>query len=82
MSGAPRAAHHGPLERLLEGLPQSVIEGTRAPGHSLTARQRATSRSTGKSVTTKPPRQNARGYAAAQPDAVRVGNCAAATKGS
>ena len=81
MSGAPRAEPHGPLQLLLEGLPQSVTEGTRAPWHSLTARQRATSRPSGKSVTTKDAEQNARAHVAAQPDS-RVGTCDAATKGS
>jgi hypothetical protein len=73
---------HGPLERLLEGLVLTSNKGTRVPWHVLTARRRAAPTSSERSGITKPPRQNARAHPAAQPDELRVGNCAAATKGS
>src|SRR2546423_15330156 len=77
-----RQRNPGPLERVLEGLPLPPNKATQFTRHCLTARRRAAPRLSERSGTTMPPRQNARGDAAAQPDEFRVGHCAAATKGS
>jgi hypothetical protein len=68
---------HGPLERWLEVLALTSNEGIFVPWRGLTARRRAPPTLSEGSGTTKPPRQNARPDAAAQPDEFRVGNCAA-----
>ncbi len=64
--GAKPQAHHGPLERLLEGLPPPPNKATQVTWHCLTARRRATPTSNETQRQTKPPRQNAPARAAAQ----------------
>src|SRR5207249_12086130 len=64
--GAETQTHHGPLERLLEGLPLPPNNATRFTWHCLTARLRAAPTSNEAQRQTKPPRQNAPARAAAQ----------------
>src|SRR5438045_8342389 len=64
--GAKPQAHHGPLERLLEGLPPPPNKATQVTWHCLTARRRATPTSNETQRQTKPPRHNAPARAAAQ----------------
>jgi len=64
--GAKPQARHGPLERVLEGLPLPPNKATQFTWHCLTARRRAAPPSNEAQRQTKPPKQNAPAGAAAQ----------------
>src|SRR5207253_988777 len=64
--GAKQTTHHGPLERVLEGLPPPSNKVTQVTWHCLTARTRAAPTSNEAQRQTKPPRHIAPTHAAAQ----------------